>query len=170
MESETKGKVILAHRRIETIELAPVKVDQGHLIEEYAAEARKAGWWVNSDISSDNVIATEGTPEISGVHERNISVSRFIPEGDEPWGTDAVMAEIGKPGLAFTFADLIKMIDYRVELLERGVRWLNAMGARFRDSAGDPCVASLYLENRRVYLPWLEDDWDGNDWFGSVGK
>ncbi len=42
--------------------------------------------------------------------------------------------------------------------------------SRFRDSDDDECVAYLNLENRNVNLNWIENDWNDNDWFGSVGK
>ena len=169
MQSKAKGEVILAHKRLEVVELSPRKVDQVS-VEENVIKAKEAGWWVNDYIRTDREISFEGKPPaMSGVKERKISISRFIPEGDN-WETDKVVAEVGKPGLAFSFSDLIDLISDRDVLLEHGVRWLNAMGVRFRDSAGGGCVAYLCLEDRGVHLDWVGRGWSALDWFGSVGK
>src|SRR3972149_1256149 len=137
MQSEAKGEVILAHRRLEVIELAPRKVDHSCSIEDNVAKAKEAGWWVNDYIRTDCEISFEGKPPaVSDVRERKISISRLIPEGDV-WQTDKVTAEVGEPGLAFSFADLIDLLSDRDVFMEHGVRFVNAMGVRFRDSDDD---------------------------------
>lgn len=42
-----------------------------------------------------------------------------------------------------------------------------AVAARFRNDNGNECVVYANLENRKLYLNWVENDWNSNDWFGS---
>lgn len=144
-------------------------VDHDQFIEDKVVTAREAGWWVNESIRTDRQIAYPGKPVKSGVEEVTIHLSRTVPSG-KIWKTKKVASTLGASGLEFGFAELMALLPYRDELLKLGVRWIVAMGSRFRRSRGRECVACLGLGYRGVDLFWCEGDWGGDDWFGQASK
>lgn len=145
------------------------EIDRDRTDEELVAEAKAAGWWVNDSIKTDRRIDFTGRTKKSGIETVTLEVPKNTPDG-EVWTTKRVLKALGDEGLTFDLADLVKLIPFRDELLEAGVKYITAFGARFRDANGEECVAYLDLDFRNVSLYHVESDWSGYDRFGRSCK
>lgn len=97
------------------------------------------------------------------------ALERIVPQGETRAKTQITRA-LGLPGKEFDLPELIGLMQFRNELLELGVRWVVAWGARFRNGYGGGCVAVLDLEGREVRLWYVDSDWRGSASFGHVCK
>lgn len=145
-----------------------VEVDYSQSIEQLMAQVKAVGWSVNTSITTQRQLDFEGMPEKpTDAQMRQLSVTSPIKSGDV-WSADQVLANLKVPGLAFGLHDLLEFIPYRDELLDHGVRFITAMGSRFRRSDGGECVVYLDLVRRDVNLDWLRYGWSDYDSFGRV--
>ena len=132
------------------------------------ADFKAAGWgYVNPSIRADRRILVSGKLGIATGSERMLAIKNVVPSG-EVWKFQKAVDTIGAPALAFDLEDLRNMVlGHEDELLKRGINWVVAPAARFRDGSGNECVVYANLENRGLGLSWVEGDWDDDDWFGS---
>ncbi len=145
-----------------------LKVDYDKTDEQCVAEAKAAGWWVNGYIRADRRIKVKGQTKKKGIHEVTVTLQKIVPSGT--WKQDKITRALGPAGSDMDLHLLVALIPFRDALRKLGINWVYGWGARFRASDGDPCVAGLLLGARSVNLRWLEFDWYGRDWFGSVGR
>ena len=145
------------------------EINRDRTDEDLVAEARKAGLWVNDSIRTDRRIDFAGRTKMQGIETVTMEVTKTIPDG-EVWKTKKVLSSIGDEGLFFDLADLIEFVEYRDELLEAGVKFITAFGARFRDASGCECVAYIGLDYRDVGLSYFEHDWNDYACFGRSCK
>lgn len=145
-----------------------VTIDYDKSIEDLVAEVKASGWTINSSITTGRRLDFEGMPQKpAGKQTRNLSVVSSIKAG-EVWKTNKVLDKLGASGLAFNFHCLCEWLKYRDELMSHGVKYMIAMGSRFRASVGHECVAYLYLANRNVRLHWIDLTWLDDVSFGRA--
>lgn len=148
--------------------VSKMKVVYGGIDEQIVADFKAAGWgYINPAIRSDRRIEIPGKPEITTGTKRMLTIKNVVPSG-EVWKFQKAVDTIGATALAFDLEDLRNLVlGHEEELLKRGIRWVIAPAARFRNDNGYECVAYANLEDRKLYLYWVEFDWDAYDWFGS---
>jgi hypothetical protein len=132
------------------------------------ADFKAAGWgYINPAIRSNRRSEVPGKPEITTGTKRTLTIKNVVPSG-EVWKFQKAVDTIGVPALAFDLEDLRNLVlGHEEELLKRGIRWVVAPAARFRNDDGYECVAYAVLGVRELDLVWVERVWGDSAWFGS---